>query len=129
METVLDFLKKNKPSGFNPQPYYSPEGDSLTFFFENKEYYRERVDDFLTAYRSISDNGLIGCQIKGLPKALELLGNFGISITDGKVLLTMIFMAFMAQTMQKESKECYKELGRMAAESGASIPAKELQAA
>lgn len=127
METVLDFLKNNKPQGFNPRPFYSGEGDSLTFFFENKECYRERIDDFLTAYRAIDGHGLVGCQIKGLPKALELLGDFGIRISDGKVSLAMIFMAYMAQTMEEESKECYRELGRMAGNT--SIPSSELLAA
>lgn len=127
METVIDFVRNNKPKGFNPRPFYSGEGDSLTFFFENKEYYRERIDDFLTAYRAIDGAGLVGCQIKGLPKALELLGDFGVHISDGKVSLAMIFMAYMAQTMQEESKECYRELGRMAGKT--SIPASELQVA
>lgn len=127
METVLDFVRNNKPKGFNPRPFYSAEGDSLTFFFENKEYYRERIDDFLTAYRAIDGRGLIGCQIKGLPRALELLGDFGIRITDGKVGLAMIFMAVMAQSMEQEAKECYRELGRMAGNK--LVPVPELQAA
>ncbi len=117
METLIEFLKANKPGAFRPEPDYSAEGDSLTFFFEDHEYYGERIDSFLTAYRAVDSDDLVGCQIKGLPKALELLGDFGIAISDGNVLLTMVFMALMAQTPEREAVECYRELGRLAARS------------
>ena len=127
METVREFVKANKPQGFEPRPYYSTEGDSLTFFFENRDYYRERIDDFLTVYRAMEGDGLVGCQIKGLPSTLKLLGDFGIIISDGKVALAMIFMACMAQTPEPASKECYRKLGKAAAETHATIPADMLE--
>jgi hypothetical protein len=121
MDSLESFLKSNKPQGFTPRPYYSAEGDSLTFFFADTAYHAERIDDFLTVYLSTSSKRLIGCQVKGVPKVLELLGDFGISISDNHVQLTMIFMACMAQTHNEDAKDKYRELGKVAAESNASV--------
>jgi len=126
MATILDSLRTGKRGTFEARPYYSAEGDSLTFFFENKPYYGARIDNFLTVYRALEGDGLIGCQIKGLPKALRLLGDFGLMIKDERVLLTMIFMAFMAQTREEEPRKCYEQLGRIAKERNAFVPAEEL---
>lgn len=126
METLIEHLKTTKPKGFTPRPYYSVEGDSLTFYFKDEESYRERVDDFLTVYKSIKSDKLVGCQIKGLPKALKLLGDFGLMfIEDGSVRLSMIFMACMAASPEAGARKRYVELGKFAKE--ASIPAKELE--
>ena len=128
METIAEILKSKKPAGFAPRPFYSSEGDSLTFFFEDQPYYGERIDDFLTAYRAMDGDGLVGCQVKGLLRALRLLGDFGLIVSDGNVSLTMIFMviALMAENERPEATARYKELGRLAAERNVSIPANEL---
>lgn len=119
-------MRKNKPvSGFKAEPFYSSDGDSLTYSFKNEPSYRERIDDFLTVYRSIKDDGLVGCQIKGLPKALNLLGTFGLLISDGRVTLGMIFIACMAETNELEARECYKELGEKL--SSTEIPKEQLE--
>ena len=125
MDTLIDYLNENKPQGFTPRPFYSVEGDSLTFYFNDEESYRERLDDFLTVYKSIKSNKLVGCQIKGLPQALKLLGDFGLTIQDEAVRLSMIFIACMAVNPKPASKQCYQELGRVARET--TIPAKELE--
>ena len=125
METLIEHLKTTKPKGFAPRPFYSVEGDSLTFYFKDEESYRERVDDFLTVYKSIKSDKLVGCQIKGLPRALKLLGDFGLFIEDGPIRLSMIFIACMAATPEAEAKKRYVELGKVAGK--ASIPAKELE--
>lgn len=112
METLTEYMKNNRPeSSFKAEPFYSSDGDSLTYSFRNEPSYRERIDDFLTVYRSRKDDGLVGCQIKGLPKALNLLGTFGLLISDGKLTMGMIFIACMAETNELEARECYKELG------------------
>ena len=125
METLIEHLKATKPKGFTPRPFYSVEGDSLTFYFEDEESYRERVDDFLTLYKSIKSDKLVGCQIKGLPKALKLLGDFGLVIEDKTVRLGMIFMACMAASPKPASRERYLELGRVARQT--TIPTKEFE--
>ena len=125
METLIEHLKSTKPKGFTPRPFYSVEGDSLTFYFKDDESYRERVDDFLTVYKSIKTDKLVGCQIKGLPHALKLLGDFGLVIEDGSVRLGMIFMACMAASPVPEARKQYLLLGKMARETF--ISAKDLE--
>jgi hypothetical protein len=127
---LIEYIKQNKPKEFKPRPFYSNEGDSLTFFFKDAPYYRERVDDFVTAYRAIDGRGLVGCQIKGLPAALKLLGNIKLDVSDGRVKLSMIFMALIAKTpAEQEAKERYVELGVLLDKLDASIPVDELPAA
>jgi len=126
METLIDYLKATKPKGFTPRPCYSVEGDSLTFYFEDVSSYRERVDDFLTIYKAVGSDKLVGCQIKGLPKALKLLGDFGLVIQDKTVRLGMIFMACMAASPQPASRGRYLELGKVARQT--TIPTKEFEA-
>lgn len=125
METLIEHLNTTKPKGFTPRPFYSIEGDSLTFYFKDEECYRERVDDFLTVYKSIKSDKLVGCQIKGLPQALKLLGDFGLVIEDDSVRLGMIFIACMAASKVPEARKRYIQLGKFARET--SIPAKELE--
>ena len=126
METLIEHLKTTKPKGFARRPFYSVEGDSLTFYFKDEESYRERVDDFLTVYKSIKSDKLVGCQIKGLPKALKLLGDFGLFfIEDGSLRLGMIFMACMAASPQPAARKQYLQLGKIAGETP--ISAKELE--
>jgi hypothetical protein len=133
METLLDYVRTHEPHGFKPKPHYSTDGDSLVFYFKDEESYGERVDNFLTVYRSIETDSLVGCQIKGLPAALKLLGDFGLFIEerskDKAVRLGMIFMACMAATPSPEpqTKERYVELGKISKE--ATIPARELRSA
>jgi hypothetical protein len=129
METLVDYLKTHKPKGFSPKPYYSEDGDSLTYYFQNDESYGERVDDCLTVYRSTKNAKLVGCQIKGLPSALKLLGDFGLLITDGEVALGMIFIACMAANPppKPETKKWYLELGKMTKDTV--IPRRELEPA
>ena len=83
------------------------------------------MDDFLTVYKSIKSHKLVGCQLKGLPQALKLLGDFGLIIGDGSIRLGMIFMACMAASPEAEARRRYVELGKVARE--ASIPAREFE--
>src|SRR5436853_1586764 len=95
-QTLIEHIKNHRPGSFKPQPVYSAEGDSLTFIFENLEYYRERIDDFLTIYRALDgERRLIGCQLKGVPEVLNLLASFDLTINNTPVKLTMIFLGYL----------------------------------
>jgi hypothetical protein len=85
------------------------------------------VDDFLTIYKSNKTDQLVGCQKKGLLKALKLLGDFGLVIEDGSVRLGMTFLACMAACPDTNAKRRYLELSEVA--HGATISAEELQPA
>ena len=134
MEALTEYLQANKPKAFKAVPIYYPEGDSLTFIFDDARYYRERIDDFLTVYRAIfadstgQKDRLVGCQIKGLPEAITLLGSFGLTITDEPIKLTMLFLASMARS-ESEQKHFYVDLAKRDESKNAEISAADLKAA
>lgn len=54
------------PSEFKADPVYVKEGDVLMLFFENQESYAERVDKFLTVYKSFDSDRIVGFELKGI---------------------------------------------------------------
>lgn len=127
METLIEHLKKHKPKAFKPRPIYSAEGDSLTFIFEDVEYRRDRIDDFLTVYRATADGHLVGCQLKGVPEVLKLLGAFDLTINNAPVRLTMIFLGCMTQA-HKDVQHFYLDLAKHDATRKAQILLRNLEA-
>lgn len=103
---LMKFLETAKPKGFEPRPYFGPEEDSLTFYFDSTESYGKRVDELLTLFLSVKKNELVGFQVKGVRKNLKRLGKFGISIKHGKVRLDLFFhlLAFLAEKPQQKEK-------------------------
>jgi len=101
----MKLLETTKPEGFEPRPYFGPEEDSLTFYFDNAESYGKRVDDLLTLFLSVKNDALLGCQVKGIRKNLKRLGNFGIAIKHGKIRLDLFFhlLAFLAEPQQRQN--------------------------
>jgi hypothetical protein len=109
---LMKFLETTKPKRFEPHPYYGPEEDSLTFYFDDAESYGKRVDELLTLFLSVKKDQLVGCQVKGVRKNLKRLGNFGIAIKHGKVRLDLFFhlLAFLAEKPQQ--RQNYLELSQ-----------------
>jgi hypothetical protein len=103
---LMKYLETAKPKGFEPRPYFGPEEDSLTFYFDNAESYGKRVDDLLTLFLSVKTDQLVGCQVKGIRKNLKRLGNFGLAIKHGKIRLDLFFhlLAFLAEKPQQRQK-------------------------
>ena len=127
METLIDYLKENKPKRFVAKPYYSSVGDSMTFYFKDEASYAARVDEFLTVYLSIKSGEMVGCQVKGVARILKILGEFGCVIEARSVKLGMFFMACMAETPLEQAKEQYRTLGRIARD--AAVPSEQLESA
>jgi hypothetical protein len=109
---LMKYLEKARPKGFQPRPYYGPEEDCLTFYFDNAESYAKRVDELLTLFLSLKTNELVGCQVKGVRKNLRRVGRFGISIKHGKMGLDLVFhlLAFLAEKPSQRRR--YLELSR-----------------
>src|SRR5947208_6737345 len=112
MQTLDQFLKKNKTENkeFVPSPFYTPEGDSLMFYFKDEESYRERIDELLTVYRSIQTNLIIGCQIKGVRHKLDELNKFVVTVTDKEVELGLLFLTYMASATDETVRHNYEFL-------------------
>jgi hypothetical protein len=103
---LMKYLDTVKPRGFASRPYYGPEEDSLTFYFNKAESYGKRVDELLTLFLSVKTDALVGCQVKRVRKNLKRLGSFGIAIKHGKVRLDLFFylLAFLADKPQQRQK-------------------------
>ena len=92
-ESLIDYLKNKEVIGFESRPVYSQDGDYITLFLKDEEYYSEHVDDLLTVFHSTHNDELIGCKIKGVHRLLKTLGDFGMSIEGGDVQLNFLFVA------------------------------------
>jgi hypothetical protein len=79
-----------------------PEGDYLSVFFCDEPYYADSVDDFLTAYRSLETQDLIGCKIKGL-SCLAMDLQHQIAVVDGDVELRLVLQSAMDRSSEADS--------------------------
>lgn len=112
-ETLSDFIRENAPDSFAPIPFYSKDGDFVSFFFESADHYGDRIDDFLTLYRTLEGDRLVGCKCKGISHILKKLGDFGVVITDGPVKLSILFLAY-ASELPPERQEPYRQVAKQA---------------
>jgi hypothetical protein len=111
---LTEYLQGRVCRGFHPHPFYSKEGDFLTYFFRGDNAYAERIDDILTVYRSMDTTELVGFKIKGVRYIVETLGEFHRQYRDedGEVMLSLLVIAGMALSNDPDAKMHYKEIGR-----------------
>lgn len=65
--TLNDLLAASpKADGFSPHCWYSSAGDCIICVDEPGDYFRERINNLVTVYRAISDQHIIGVQVKSL---------------------------------------------------------------
>ncbi len=76
----IESILRSHPSRFEPKPFYSPEGDSIHFYFENVDHYAERVDCWLTIYRSFEDQHLVGFKLKNIKSLVSAFDKLGLDI-------------------------------------------------
>ena len=105
------YLKTAKPRGFRSRPFYSPEGDCLTFYFADEDHHAERMDEFLTVYRSMDRDKFVGFKLKGVAHLLELVGNFCFQVFDGNgdLKLSMLLAAGTMNTKEPCAVPAYQE--------------------
>jgi len=60
-------LAKNAPP-FKPSATYDPDGDCIECIVKPDSFYAERVDDFLTIYRSHENNEIVGTLLESISK-------------------------------------------------------------
>ena len=73
-DELTSFLTGKGVKEFRPHPYYSPDGDFLTFFLSDGDSIAKRVDELLTVYLSPQTNDLVGAKIKGVTHILRPWG-------------------------------------------------------
>jgi|SRR5579864_6089877 len=125
-ENLNEYLRGREPDGFTRRPFYSRDGDTLTYYFESDEAYSQRVDDLLTVYKSKQTDKLVGCKIKGVIRLLERLKNFGFALSpEGESLkLNLLFLSALGER-PATVHHYYEELGRYTRE--AVVDSSELQ--
>ena len=69
--TLKEYLATHPYKGFKPQPRYYKFGDYLTYFAKPDRCTGKTIDEFLTVYRSIEDDSIVGVKIKNLKKFIE----------------------------------------------------------
>jgi hypothetical protein len=112
---LLKFLKQNPPSRkFVPYCYLNEGADALTVYFEGDPDRSERLSEHVTLYRSLENNEIVGCRIKGIARILEDLPNY-ITVNDGPLRLSIIFWAFRG-TAENEGVSAMNDLARAASE-------------
>lgn len=72
-KTLREYLEKHPyAEKFESKPLYFEDGDYLSRFMTDEACYAERIDQFVTIYRSFETNDFVGYKIKGVS---NLLGN------------------------------------------------------
>jgi hypothetical protein len=96
-ETLANFFDRvvgDKP-GFTSQPWYNRDGDCIHYHWREDEFYRERLDDKLTVYRSQETREAVGFVIKGVAALRRKLGDYSISVkdTDGTPMALFVMVS------------------------------------
>jgi hypothetical protein len=123
MASLIEYLKAHKPTAFRPEPHYSEDGDCASFYFQDKDSYADRVDNFLTIFRSTDTDEMIGFEIKGVSQIMRDLGEFGVTVQDGGTEIGIIFAGYALRQRDSASRETLKRLGTAVRGRKMSIPA------
>jgi hypothetical protein len=125
---LIDSFKQ--ASVFRPCAYYGQEEDALTFYFRKDADYAKRINARVTVYLSMDDNELVGCQIKGVRRVLDELGELDLTIKHGRIKLQVVLLAFMERMLeQEETRTVYREVYRKATESDIELDLPQLATA
>ena len=66
MEEFRTFLARNPHQGCDCKPYYDADTDTLIWNLQDKPTHGVWVNNFVTLYRSLETDQVIGCEIKGV---------------------------------------------------------------
>ena len=91
-------------SKFRSEPWYNSDGDCIIYQTADEAVVADRIDEFLTVYRSAQDNRPIGFQIKGVQAIINKFGleALAVSVEDTgeritKISVTAILLAAYEQ--------------------------------
>ncbi len=65
---------------FRSEPWYNRQGDCIILQTANEAIVADRIDEFLTVYRSAQDNRPIGLQVKGVQAIIKRFGLHGLAV-------------------------------------------------
>ena len=130
-DDLIRFIDSYKPAAeFRPCAYYGQEEDALMFYFRKDADYAKRINARVTVYLSMDDNELVGCQIKGVRRVLDELGELNLTIKHGKIKLQIVLLAFMERMLeQEETRSVYREVYKKATEADVELELPQLATA
>lgn len=110
-----DFAEKvwkqyGSQSPFRPCVNYDPDGDCLEFFGENEPFLAERLDKWVTVYRSRSTSQIIGSLIKNVRELVATYPALKIDIENGPVRLAHILLAPSFTASTKPTYLVYRQI-------------------
>lgn len=101
---------------FEPFAVYNADGDYVEFYAKNEKYYGERINDYVTVYRSIENDEIIGSIIKNVRSlCAELSANnpfIGFIIKDECICIQHLFFLWWKQYI--ETAPVYQKLTELA---------------
>ena len=110
-DNLMDFIKEHAmgTGTFKPYHEYSKEADALTVRFKPDADISKRLTDHVTLFVSIDSGEVVGCRIKGISDLIKDLPNY-VTIDDGNVYLSMLFLPFRGPTEDKVTQETFNQL-------------------
>lgn len=114
-ESQLMEMLKAEPAAnqFVPYCFLSKEADALTVYFEGDPDYSERLTDHVTLFRSVANNELVGCRIKGITAILLDLPNY-IHVDHDGVKLELVLLPFRGSADSDEQRKALNDLAESA---------------
>ena len=102
---------------FEPFAFYNPDGDCVEFFAKNEKYYGERVDDYVTVYKAVDTDEIIGSVIKNVRSLCKELSvkespQIEIIVEDDQICIQHLF--FLWWKSRVESAPVYQTLTALA---------------
>jgi hypothetical protein len=91
-DQLTRYVRSRKPQPFRPHPFYSKEGDFLTYFFRGDDYYAVRKDGHLTVYLSMDGNEFVGFKLKGVRLLFDTVGEYFVQVRKGGDLMLSLLV-------------------------------------
>lgn len=73
-------VRDYRPVPFESKPFYAEEGDSIQLFFEDVDTYAERVDCWLTIFKSFEHHRVAGFMLKNVKPLLSAFRELHIDV-------------------------------------------------
>ena len=105
-ENAILEMAKEEQVAFEPFSLLNEDGDCIEFFVSPKDYYAERVDDYLTVYIEEETGEVAGFVIKNITRILKRVAAqqavYSFVIFDGEVRLEALFTVMLGNTVDQK---------------------------
>ena len=89
---LSEYLAGLGRSRFTPKPWYNSAGDFVEFHFNDQEYHAERIDSFLTIYRSFESKEVVGFKLVSVKAIVQASEKYNLPPTRFSHLLCALML-------------------------------------